>query len=122
MRKTSIKLARVKVDSTGRKLWCVTWPKIGKGRHRQFFKDKEVAETVLQQKLTERENYGTAGLAFNERQRAEFLECSEQLKPFGKTLRDAVAFYLPHLKATNRTCNAVELVDELTKVKRADGA
>jgi integrase len=121
MRKTAIKLAKVKV-SKKRRLWCVTWPKIGKGRNRQFFKDKEPAETLLKQKLIEQENYGTAGLAFTEGQRAEFLECSDQLKPFGKTIRDAIAFYLPHLKATNRTCNAVELADELTKAKKADGA
>jgi integrase len=122
MRKTTLKLAKVKVDGTGRKLWCVTWPKIGKGRNRQFFKDKDAAETLYKQKLVERENYGTAGLSFNERQRSEFLECAEQLKPFGKSIRDATAFYLPHLKATNRTCNALELVEELTKTKKEDGA
>jgi integrase len=121
MRKTAIKLTKVKV-SKKRRLWCVTWPKIGKGRNRQFFKDKEAAETLLQQKLVEQENYGTAGLSFTEGQRSEFLECSDRLRPFGKTIRDAIAFYLPHLKATNRTCNAVELVDELTKAKKADGA
>src|SRR4051794_6949401 len=103
-------------------MYCVTWPKIGKGRNRQFFTDKQDAQTVLDQKLIERENYGTAGLAFTERERAEFLDCSEKLKPFGKTIRDAVAFYLPHLSATTRTCTASELVDELIKVKAADGA
>ena len=51
MRKTATKLSKVKV--TGRRYWCVTWPRIGKGRHRQFFKDKAEAETVLQQKLIE---------------------------------------------------------------------
>lgn len=44
------------------------------------------------------------------------------LKPFGKTPREAVNFYLPHLQATNRDCNAAELVEELLKVKTADGA
>ena len=122
MRKTAIRLAKVKVSKRRPRLWCVTWPKPGKGRNRQFFKDKEAAETLLQQKLIEQQNYGTAGLSFNEGQRAEFLECSAQLQPFGKTLRDAIAFYLPHLKATNRTCNAAELVAELTQAKKADGS
>jgi integrase len=120
MRKTATKLSKVKVN--GRTFWCVTWPKIGKGRNRQFFKDKVEAETVLEKKLIEQENYGTAGTSFNERQRAEYLECAESLKPFNATIRDAVNFYLPHLKATKRTCTAVELVDELLKVKEADGA
>jgi integrase len=121
MRKTAIKLSKVKIGN-GQRLWCVTWPKIGKGRNRQFFKDKEEAETVLQQKLVEQENYGTAGTSFNERQRAEYLECTEKLQPFGMTIRDAVNFYLPHLQATKRTCTAAELVDELLEVKEADGA
>jgi integrase len=120
MRKTAIKLTKVKVGN-GQRLWCVTWPKIGKGRNRQFFKDKTEAETVLQQKLIEQENYGTNGLAFNERQRAEYLECAEKLHRFGVTIRDAVNFYLPHLEAANRTCTAAELVDELLKIKEADG-
>src|SRR5215469_7630744 len=120
MRKTATKLSKVKINS--RRFYCVTWPKIGKGRNRQFFKDKAEAETVLQQKLVEQENFGTAGLSFNERQRAEYLECAEELQPFGKTIRDAVNFYVPHLHALNRTCTAAELVDELLKVKEADGA
>jgi integrase len=120
MRKTATKLSKVKV--TGRHYWCVTWPRIGKGRHRQFFKEKAEAETVLQEKLIEQENYGTAGLSFNDRQRAEYLECAEKLEPFGATIRDAVNFYLPHLSALKRTKTAAELVDELLKVKEADGA
>jgi integrase len=120
MRKTATKLTKVKLN--GRPFWCVTWPRIGKGRHRQFFKNKAEAQTVLQQKLVEQANYGTAGLAFGERQRAEYLECLEKLEPFGVSLRDVVDFYLPHLRASNRTCTAAELVDELVKVKEADGA
>jgi integrase len=121
MRKTAIKLSKVRVGN-GQRLWCVTWPKIGKGRNRQFFKDKAEAETVLQQKLVEQENYGTAGLSFDERMRAEYLDCAEKLQPFGATLRDAVNFCLPHLQASNRTCSAQELVEELIKAKEADGA
>src|SRR4030095_13692603 len=121
MRKTSIKLSRVKVGN-GQRLWCVTWPRIGKGRNRQFFKDKTEAETVLQQKLVEHENQGRSGLSFSERHRAEYLECAEKLQPFGVTIRDAVDFYLPHLKAANGTRTAAELINELLEVKEADGA
>src|SRR5437016_7366531 len=120
MRKTATQLRKVKVN--GRPFFCVTWPKIGNGRNRRFFKDRREAETFLQSKRIEQENYGTAGTSFNERQRAEYLECTESLKPFNATIRDAVNFYLPHLHATKRTCTAVELVDELLKIKEADGA
>jgi integrase len=121
MRKTAVKLSKVKVGN-GQRLWCVTWPKIGKGRNRQFFKDKTEAETVLKQKLVAQENYGVTGLSLNDRQRAEYLECVEKLQPFGVTIRDAVNFYLPHLFASKRTCTAAELVEELLKIKEADGA
>jgi len=120
MRKTATKLSKVRIN--GRPFYCVTWPKIGKGRNRQFFKDKAEAKTVLEKKLIEQENFGTAGLSFNERQRAEYLECAESLKPFNATIRDAVNFYVPHLRAAKRTCTAAELVSELLKVKEADGA
>jgi integrase len=120
MRKTATKLSKVKIN--GCPFWCVTWPKIGKGRNRQFFKDKTEAATVLHQKLIEQENYGIAGVAFNERHRAEYLECVEALQPFGVTIREAVKFYIPHLQAMKRSCTAAQLVDELLKVKEADGA
>ena len=120
MKKTKTRLTEVKTK--GRPLYCVTWPKLGKGRNRQHFSNKSEAETFLEQKLIEQENYGIAALAFNERQRAEYLECSEKLAPFNATLRDAVEFYLPHLRATNRSCAAKELVEEILKAKAADGA
>ena len=71
-------------------------------RNRQFFKDKAEAETVLGQKLIEQENYGTAGLSFNERERVEYRECNEKLRPFGKTITDAVAHFSAYLKASER--------------------
>jgi hypothetical protein len=120
MRKTVTKLTPVRIN--GRRLYCVKWPKIGRGRNRRHFTDKTEAQTFLDQKRIEQQNYGTAGMAFTENQRAEYLECAEQLLPFNKTLRDAISFYLPHLQATSRSCTAAELVDELVKVKKADGA
>ena len=120
MRKTATKISKVKIN--GQPFWCLTWPKVGKGRIRQFFKDKTEAATVLQQKLIEQENYGIAGVSFNERHRTEYLECAELLQPFGATIREAVKFYIPHLQAMKCSCTAAQLVDELLKVKEADGA
>lgn len=120
MRKTSVRLTKTKIN--GLRYYCVTWPKVGKGRNRQFFREKSSAETLLEQKQAEQENFGTAGLSFSERHRAEYLECSELLKPFNASIRDAVQFYLPHLQASKRTCTATELVKELVAAKQADGA
>src|SRR6266446_653061 len=93
MRRTQTKLSKTKVN--GRPYYCVTWPRGGKGRNRQFFKAKPEAETFLEIKRAEQINYGIAGLSFTELQRAEFLECSKKLEPFGATLRAATEFYLP---------------------------
>jgi hypothetical protein len=120
-RKTTVHKTKTRIN--GCTFYCVTWPRFGqKGRNRRFFKEETEAETFLEQKKIEQENYGTAGMSFNEQQRAEYLDCAEKLKPFNATIRDAVNFYLPHLYATRRTCTAAELVDELLKVKEADGA
>ena len=120
MRKTSIKITKTRVS--GRSYFCVTIPKPGRGRQRRFFKDKEAAKTFLEQMKVESLNHGVAGMSMSEAERAEYRECADALKPYGVKIRDAVAFYLPHLKARNRSCTARELVDELLKVKEADGA
>jgi integrase len=120
MQKTATKVTEVTIK--GKPFYCVQWPRFPKGRNRQFFKEKIEAETFLEQKLAEQANYGIEGMAFSLRQRAEYLECADKLAPFNVTLRDAVNFYLPHLQATNRSCTAKELVDEILNVKKADGA
>ncbi len=119
MRKTATRLTKVSINK--RRFYCVTWPKIGPGRNRRFFKEKSQAEAFLEQKKIEERNYGTAGLAFTESQRSEYLECSKILQPFGVTLRDAVKFFLPHLKTANRSCSVAELAKEHIATKKADG-
>jgi hypothetical protein len=46
---------------------------------------------------------------------------TEQLKPFGRTIADAVQHYVAHLRASERSCTAEQLVKELLKAKEADG-
>jgi integrase len=106
----------------GKPIYCVQWPRLPKGRNRKFFREKIEAETFLKEKLVEQKRYGDEGMAFGLRERAEYLECTEKLAPFNTTLRDAVNFYLPHLQATNRSCTAKQLVDEILSAKKADGA
>jgi integrase len=120
MRRTQTNLTKTKVN--GRPYYCVTWPRDGKGRNRQFFKAKPEAEAFLEIKRAEQINYGIAGMSFTELQRAEFLECSKKLEPFGATLRDATQFYLPQLQATNRSSTVKETVEEMLKVQKASCA
>src|SRR5439155_7564305 len=77
-------------------------------RARSFFESKKVAQTFAQLKNNERLIGETEG--------------AKQLAAFGKTIADAIEFYLPHLQASNRTCTFRELVAELLPAKTADGA
>ena len=54
-------------------------------------------------------------VSFNERFRAEYLECAEAIQPFGATNREAVKFYIPYLQALRRSCTAAQVVDEFVK-------
>jgi Site-specific recombinase XerD len=93
----------------------------GEGR-RYFFPLRRDADTKAQALRTERRNQGTNMLYFPERLRVEAMECAEKLKPFGKSLRDAVNFYLPRLQIENRTCTINALVQQMLNAKKRDGA
>lgn len=88
--------------------FVVSFKQNGK-RSRSFFETKKAAQTFAQLKNNERLIGETEG--------------SKQLKEFGKTIADAIAFYLQHLQAQgkNRKCTFAELVTELRAAKKADG-
>jgi integrase len=77
-------------------------------RARSFFESKKAAETFAQLKNNELLIGETDG--------------AKQLAAFGKTIADAIAFFLPHLQANNRPCTFRELVAELLPAKESDGA
>jgi integrase len=77
-------------------------------RARSFFETKKAAQTFAQLKNNERLIGETEG--------------AKQLAKFGKTIADAIAFYLPHLQASKRTCTFAELIAELIPAKAKDGA
>src|SRR5438046_6166946 len=87
--------------------FVVNFKRNGK-RARSFFESKKVAQTFAQLKNNERLIGETEG--------------AKQLAAFGKTIADAIEFYLPHLQASNRTCTFRELVAELLPAKESDGA
>ncbi len=100
----------------------MTFPKAtGPGRSRQFFKAKSEAKLFYARKHVELTELGTKGAALTDSQRHLFLECAEMLKPFGKTIRDAVGHFISHLEVTQKSRNAEQLVAELLKAKEQDG-
>jgi integrase len=119
VRRTKTKLTRTKIGD--RTFYCVTWPRIGKGRNRQHFKSKSEADGFYQAKLVEERNDGANVLAFTGAQRAEYLECCKLLEPVGSSLRDAVLFYLPHAQAAKRSVTVADAASEILRIKKAAG-
>jgi integrase len=109
--------------------FCIAFYEADKKRHR-FFETAAAANEWANFKNAELEKYGIEGAGFPERLRVEARDAVERLMPFGKTITDAVNHYVAHLKASERSCTAAELVDKLLAwkkekllaAKKADGA
>ena len=86
-------------------------------RPRKFFRTKSEALTYAEQCRVARRNEGRNVFDLGQKERAEAIECLKVLEPFGKSLRDAVDFYLPHLRASNRTCLVEQLSQEVRDAK-----
>ena len=89
---------------------------------RKYFHTRGEAETFAQQRNTELLNQRREALKVPSWLRIMAQRCQNQLDTFGKTLEDAVNFYLPHLQAMNRSCVFESLVREVLEVKKRDGA
>jgi integrase len=98
----------------------VNYRETGK-RKRTFFETREQAQSFVAFKNAEVKRNGIAHAEFPTALRVMAQECSDVLSPFGKTIRDATVHYLAHLKASEKSCGAEQLVKELLKAKKADG-
>jgi integrase len=99
----------------------VNYREAGK-RKRKFFETKDTASSFAAFKNDERQRNGMEHSEFPTALRVMAQDAVEQLKPFGKTITDAVRHYVAHLKARERSCTAQQLVRELLKAKESDGA
>lgn len=79
------------------------------GGERRTFATQREAETFADQCRVRRENEGT--VAFGD----------DELARYGKTVRDAVSFYLAHLRQIERSVPVATAVDELITSRRSAG-
>ena len=121
MRKTKLRLLKKPVMVNGEPFYLVRFPQPNGRGGRRHFKLKSDAQTFLEQKAVEIENHGTAAGSLNERERSEYLECREALRPYGVSLREAVRMLKPQLAQRNQSCLVPDAVAELLKAKQADG-
>jgi integrase len=101
--------------------FVVNYRETGK-RKRKFFETKEQAESFAAFKNAELKRNGVEGAEFPTAVRIMAQDAIEQLKPFGKTITDAVQHYIAHMRASEKSCTAVQLVKELVAAKESDGA
>ena len=98
---------------------------IGGKRHRKFFRhgEKEQAEAYAKSLTTEAENLATkdAALLAGNEQLPDVAWALRKLDPYGKTLRDAVEYYVGHLEANERSCSVAELVEQVCLSKEREG-
>ncbi len=80
------------------------------------------AKTYAEMKSVELLNGGFEAVEFPTWLRVMAQQAHQQLEPYGKTIADAVAFFLPHVKAQATSRPTQTVVDELLALKKKDGA
>ena len=120
MRQRKIRVRKYSDGNRPHLKFVVNYREAGK-RKRSFFETKDQAESFAAFKNAELKRNGVAHAEFQERLRIMAQNATEQLKPFGRTIADAVQHYVAHLRASERSCTAEQLVKELLKAKEADG-
>jgi integrase len=119
MRKATPKVSEYPGSKTSK--YVVEGLRIGGKRVRRFFPTRREASVFLRHTLAQLRKEGEAGLSMSPELRAEAARTAEKLLPYGKTLTDAVTFYLRHLESVHRTATVAELVEKYIASKAALG-
>ena len=121
MRQRKIRVRRYSDSNRPHLKFVVNYREAGK-RKRTFFETKEQANSFAAFKNAELKRNGIEHAEFPTALRIMAQNAIEKLTPFGKTIEDACDFFVAHLKASERSCTAAQLVRELLKAKESDGA
>jgi integrase len=121
MRRRKIKVRRYSDSNRPNLKFVVGYREAGK-RKRSFFETKEQAKSFAAFKNAELKRNGVEGAEFPTAIRVMAQNAVEQLKPFGKSIADAVQYYVTHLEASVNSRTAAQLVKELIAAKEKDGA
>ncbi len=88
---------------------------------RKFFRDKTEAKLFCEQKKAEKVSLGNLAFGLSDDLKREALACCAKLKPYGKTLTDAVGYYIKDLETLHRSVSVKQAANELEQRERADG-
>ncbi len=111
---------RPAIHKNGTAAWLVDARIDGKGE-RLFFKTRAEADTKAALLRVARKNEGDAAFSIPEDLRVEAGRCMERLAPYGKTLTEAVDYFLPYLERTAKPRAIEMLIEEAVSEKKRKG-
>jgi integrase len=120
MRRGKIRVKNYSDGNRSHLKFVVNYHEAGK-RKRRFFAAKGPAKTFAALKNIELHRGGVEHAEFPTALRVMAQNAVEELTPFGKTIAEAVQYYVAHLRASEKSCSTTQLVKELIAAKKADG-
>ena len=94
-----LNLRIVPIDWHPRYSYAIAGLQVNGKRKRLYFKDARAAAEELERLKIKARRQGQAGLDMPDALRAMAVDCAKRLRPHGKTILDATAFYLHHVAA-----------------------
>jgi integrase len=92
------------------------------GRGRKFFKTRAEGDAERKRQLTTLERHGREAVGLPQHELSDFIRARNTLADYGKTINDAVGFFVDHLERVHRCKTTVaQLADEVLEAKRRDG-
>jgi integrase len=92
------------------------------GKGRVFFKTRTEADAECLRQKTLLERHSREAVGLSQRAMSEVIAGRDKLAKYGKTLSDAVDFYVDHLERVRRCkITVAQLAEEVLGVKRKDG-
>src|SRR5215471_554020 len=89
---------------------------------RLFFKTKAEADAECLRQRTLLERHSREAVGLSQRAMSEVIAARDKLAEYGKTLSEAVEFYVDHLERVRRCkITVAQLAEEVLEVKRKDG-
>jgi integrase len=89
---------------------------------RKYFRTKGEAQTYCELRNIELTNHGKEAVEFPSWLRVMAGKAHEQLQPHGKTIEDAVSFFLDHLAKLKKSVPLRQAMDELIENRRQSGS
>jgi integrase len=110
MRRPQLRIVEYHHSATAK--YVIEGARVNGKRRRFFFPTKEKAEAELTRMKIKQRKEGENALRLSDSLRIMALECSQKLKPLGKTLDDATEFYIKYLGDAERSISVSALIDE----------